>query len=137
MFHDEEGLVALSTEWSRTLGLDAPIASGLEDYGALLEEYRPLKEVGKDGRLMAYGSAIPGGDVTGRGGSPVHSSGCGVAGSRPRDVRSDNDITGGLQAEKARFGVGRRAPERVRRVGRPDLAATGGPVLAAHSEGTP
>ena len=58
-------------------------------------------------------------------------------GSRPRDVRSDNGITGGLRAEKARFDVRRRAPERVRRVGGPDLAVTGGPVLTAHSEGAP
>ena len=110
---------------------------GLEDYGALLEENSPLNEVGKDGRLMAYGSAIPGVDVTGRAGIPVHSAGCGVEGSRPRDVRSDNGITGGLRAEKARFDVRRRAPERVRRVGGPDLAVTGGPVLTAHSEGAP
>jgi hypothetical protein len=89
------------------------------------------------GGLMAYGSAIPGVDVTGRAGTPVHSAGCGVEGSRPRDVRSNNDITGGLQAEKARFDVGRRAPERVRRVGRADPAVTGGPVSAAHREGTP
>jgi hypothetical protein len=89
------------------------------------------------GGLMAYGSAIPGVDVTGRAGTPVHSAGCGVEGSRPRDGRSDNDITGGLQVEKARFDVGRRAPERVRRVGRPDPAVTGGPVSAAHDEGTP
>jgi len=85
---------------------------------------------------MAYGIAIPGIDVTGRAGTPVHPAG-GVEGWRPRDVRSDNDITGGLQAERARFDVGRRAPGRVRRVGRPDLAVTGGPVLAAHREGTP
>jgi hypothetical protein len=86
---------------------------------------------------MAYGSAITGLDVTGRAGTPVQSASCGVEGSRPRDVRSDNDITAGLQAEKARFDVRRRAPERVRRVGWPDLAVTGGPVLATHSEGTP
>jgi hypothetical protein len=86
---------------------------------------------------MAYGSAIPGVDVTGRAGIPVHPADCGVEGSRPRDVRSDNDITGGLRAEKARFDVRRRAPERVRRVGGPDPAVMGGPVLAAHSEGTP
>jgi hypothetical protein len=86
---------------------------------------------------MAYGSAIPGLDVTGRAGTPVHPAGCGVEGPRPRVVRSDNAITGGLQAEKARFDVGRRAPERVRRVGRPDLVVTGAPVLAADGEGTP
>jgi hypothetical protein len=43
---------------------------------------------------MAYGSAIPGLDDTGRAGTPVHSAGCGLQGSRPRDARSDNDITG-------------------------------------------
>ena len=67
--------------------------NGLQDYGAQLEEDSPLKMVGKDGRLMAYVIAIPGTDVTGRAGTPVHPAGCGVEG--PRDVRSDNDITGG------------------------------------------
>ena len=43
---------------------------------------------------MAYGSAIPGLDDTGRAGIPAHSAGCGLQGSRPRDARSDNDITG-------------------------------------------
>ena len=86
---------------------------------------------------MVYGSAIPGGYVTGRWGTAVHPADSGGAGPQPRDVRSGNASTGGPQAEKARFDVGRRAPERVRRVGRPDLAAAGGPVLAAHSQGTP
>jgi hypothetical protein len=80
---------------------------------------------------MADGSAIPGSDVTAQAGSPVGGSG----GARPRDVQSDNDITGGRRAEKQRFDGGRRVPQRMRNLGPPDLVVE--PIAAAHREGTP
>jgi hypothetical protein len=72
---------------------------------SLLEEYSPLNEVGKDGGSWGVGWRYPA-STSPDGGTSVDSAACGVGGSQPRDVRSDNDITGG-------------------------------PVSAAHSEGTP
>ena len=73
---------------------------------------------------MAMGARYPAIDVRDGRASRFTRPNTASEGSRPQDVRSDNDIAGRAAAEKAQFDVRRTPPERARPVGGPDLAVT-------------